>query len=155
MKNLIYSLAFIFIATTLTAQNEKNYKSFYKTFKEEKSIIGISAPIGIANWFIDSDEKELRNIIKRGNKVSILVFENETPIFDEIDHYLPSKIYEKFLTIKDKDSRIKILVKENKEKISEIIILIKDNNSFITMGIYGDFTYDDLSKLSETMHDKG
>lgn len=156
MKKLIYTLVFIFTVAILTAQNDKNYKNFYKTFKKEQSIFGISAPIGFANWFIDSDEKELRNIIKKGKKVRILVFNNDTSsIFDEINEYLPSKVYEKFITIKDKNARIKLLVRENKEKISEIIVLIKDKNSFITMGIYGDFSYVDLSKLSENVQEKG
>jgi len=155
MKKLLYTLVFIFTVATLTAQNDKNYKSFYKTFKKEQSIFGISAPISIANWFIDSEEKELRKIIKKGKKVRILIFDNVTSsIFDEINEYLPSKVYEKFITINDKNARIKLLVRENKEKISEIIVLIKDKNSLITMGIYGDFTYDDLSKLSDNMQDK-
>ena len=156
MKKIIYTLVFLFTVVTLTAQNDKNYKSFYKNFKKEQSVFGVSAPIAIANWFIDSDEKELRKIIKKGKTVRLLVFDNDnTSIFDEINEYLPSKLYEKFITIKDKNTRIKLLVRENKEMISEIIVLIKDKNAFITMGIYGKFTYDDLSKISENMQDKG
>ena len=156
MKKIIYTLVFLFTVVTLTAQNDKNYKSFYKNFKKEQSVFGISAPIAIANWFIDSDEKELRKIIKKGKKVRLLVFDNDdSSIFDKINEYLPSKLYEKFITIKDKNTRIKLLVRENKEMISEIIVLIKDKNAFITMGIYGKFTYDDLSKISENMQDKG
>jgi len=157
MKNTIYSLLFIFLATSLTAQTEKNYKTFYKTFKKEQSVFGISAPFSVANWFIDSEEKELKQIIKRGNKVRLLVFsDNNSSVYRDINHYLPANVYEKYLSIKNKDSKIKLLVREQKDRISEIIVLIKDNNSFVTMGIYGDFTYDDLNELSKNIQqDKG
>lgn len=155
MKNLIYSLLFIFISSTLVAQNNKNYKSFYTTYKKEKSIIGISAPIRLANLFIDHEEKELREIVRKGKKVRILVFDEiNTEINDAVKAYLPSNTYQKFLTIKDGDSRIKLLVREHDEAISEIIILIKDESSFVTLGIYGDFTYDDLSSLSNNFQSK-
>ena len=121
MKNTLYTLLFIFTFSTVTAQSDKNYKTFYKTFKKEQSVFSISAPVSMANWFIGSEEKELRKIIKRGNKVRVLVFSDEsTDVNKEINNYLPSKVYEKYLTIKDKDAKIKLLVREKKDGISEI-----------------------------------
>ncbi len=151
MRKIILSLSIIFISMNLSAQDEKNFKSFYKTYKKEKSIIGITAPISIARFFIDRDEKELRNIVKKGKKVRILIFDEVADNFkDDIKSHLPSKIYQKFMTIKDEGSTIKLLVKDNSDYISELIFLIQDKNSLVAMGIYGEFSYDDLKKLSDS-----
>lgn len=156
MKKIILSILVIFISISLNAQNEQNFKSFYKAFKKEKSIIGISAPIGLANLFIDRDEKELRNIIKKGKKVRILVFDEITKeINTSIKSFLPSNKYQKFMSIKDGDSFIELLVRDNMEYISEMIILIHDDNSLVAMGIYGEFSYNDLKKLSDNFQTQG
>ena len=152
MQKIIFSLLIIFISVNLYAQDEKNFKSFYKTYKKEKSIIGITAPIGIARFFIDKDEKELRNIIKKGKKVRILIFDTVANNFkNEINAYLPTDKYQKFMSVKDKSSTIKLLVKDNSDYITELIFLIQDGNSLVAMGIYGKFSYDDLKEFSSSI----
>lgn len=152
MKNLIYILLFVFCVSTLFAQDKKNYKSFYKTFKKEQSVFGITAPMHAAHLFIDFEEKELRKIIRKGRKVKVLVFEEDNSyVFKNINEFLPSSVYEEFLTIKDQGSKVKVLVKDEKEYVSEVVVLIKEENTLVTVGIYGKFTHDDILDLYKSI----
>jgi hypothetical protein len=159
MKKILYTLFFILLSSSFFAQNlqdEKNYHHFYKNHKNKDNIIGLSLPISLANLFIDSKEKELKQLISRGKKLRVLVFDKQTKeIKKDLNSYLPSSIYDKYLSIKDGKSRIKILVRDIEESITEIILLIQSENSLVTMGVYGKFTYNDLEKLADKINKKG
>lgn len=151
MKKYYSLLLAIFISFTLTAQNEKDFKTFYKTYKKEKSIIGISAPIGIANLFIDREEKELRKIVKKGKKVRILVFDNVSKKMNSnLKSYFPTKQYQNFMSVKEDGATIDFMVRDNLEFISELIVFVHDGDSLVAMGIYGEFTYNDLKELTDS-----
>ncbi len=55
------------------------------------------------------------------------------------------------MSVKDKSSTIKLLVKDNSDYITELIFLIQDGNSLVAMGIYGKFSYDDLKEFSSSI----
>lgn len=154
MKKLSSLFLLIFISGSLFAQNDKNFKSFYKTYKKEKSIIGISAPIGIAKFFIDRDEKELRRIIRKGKKVRILVFDEEPEnMIADIKSLLPAKHYQQFMSVKEDNAIIKFMVRDNLTFISELIIFVYEENSLVVMGIDGKFTYEDIKKLTDNFQE--
>lgn len=156
MKKIIYSLLVILTSYTLTAQNDKDFKSFYKEYKQEKSIIALSAPVGLANLFIDRDEKELRRVIKKGKKVRILIFDEANSKLDtDIKSYFPKDMYEKFMSVKDNQTSIELFTKDTTDYISEMIIFIHDKNSLIAIGIDGKFSYDDLKTLTDSFQNEG
>ncbi len=156
MKKIIYSILILLTSiTVVTAQTEKNFKSFYKDYKAEKSIIALSAPVSLANLFINRDEKELRKLIKKGKKVRILIFdETKSVIDDDIKSYLPEDKYQTFMSIKDNQSFIELLANDTTDYISEMIIFIHEKNSLVAIGIEGNFSYDDLKILTESFQSK-
>jgi hypothetical protein len=155
MEKLIYLLLTVFMSINIIAQSKKNFKSFYKDYKRERSIVALSAPIGLANIFIDSDEKELKKMIKKGKKVQILIMDEMTEeINSDIKSYLPDDKYQEYMSIKEGSSLIELIARNTSDSISEIIVFIRDKNSLIAMGIYGNFSYTDLKKLSKSINCK-
>jgi len=159
MKKLIL-LALWLMPWMLQAQTEV-IERFYEKYKEDErfSRVYISPKLmQMAGGFLnsnaengDEDAENLMELITRVKGIRILSAEKigGLSLFNEAMGELKKGLYEELMDVRDKESSLKFMVREEGGRIKELLMVSGSTNEFTLMSMQGDFTYQDLNMLSE------
>lgn len=159
MKKTIL-LALCLLPCWLQAQTEVIEK-FYEKYRQDErfSRVYISPKLmQMAGGFLssnmeqeDEDAKNLMELITRIKGIRILSAEKigGLSLFDEAMGELKKNLYEELMDVRDKESSLKFMVREEGGRIKELLMVSGSTSEFTFISMLGDFTYQDLNMLSE------
>jgi hypothetical protein len=164
MKKILFSLVCLLTAGILHAQSnaigdfENRYHSSGKYFsiRIEGGILKLLADLETD----DQDTKDFIHLINGINSIDIhSICKSETHFddseFRELLGRVKSEKYEDLMVVKDHDSNINFLIKENKGRVSDLVMLVNNLDEFLVMNITGDIDMHSIAKLSEKVNCRG
>jgi hypothetical protein len=109
------------------------------------------------------DADDINRILGKLNSIKILAVEDSTVLgkgvnfYDEIMKELPREKYNELMVVKDKESDVVFLAREDKGVIVELLLIAGGANSGdnVLISIQGQINLDDISKLSKTLNIEG
>ena len=111
----------------------------------------------------DEDADDLNEILGKLNSIKILAVDDPafvpkgTNFYDEIMKELPREKYNELMVVKEKDSDVVFLAREEKGTIVELLLLaggssVSDN---VLISIQGEINLENISKLSKSLNIQG
>lgn len=141
------------------AQDDAIQKFFSKYMEDEKfSRVYISPKMmQMAGGFLknnagnDAEAKELGQLISKIKGIRILSTDSPegSALYKEALATLNRNQYEDLMDVRDKDTNLKFMVREEGGLIRELTMVSGDPKSFTLLSMLGSFTYEDLNMLAE------
>jgi hypothetical protein len=153
----------VFASFHLSAQQGSVIDRFFQKYENDRSFTLVSITPKMFSMFAkvdagDADAKNMMRVIQKLKGLKILAKEDtrEGPrLYKEAAAFL-STDFEELMTVRDKDSDLKFLVKENaKGAISELIMLVGSNNEFMAMSLVGDIDLNEISLIAGSVNIQG
>lgn len=167
MKKLLFIICFIGFAATGFAQNKSIDRVFDKYAGQEgfttvyisKYMFSMFANLeGVE----DEDIKDVQDVFGKLTGIKILAVDDPSVLgegvnfYDEIMKDLPRDRYEELMVVKDSESDVIFLAREEKGVIVELLLVVGgegDSNALIA--ITGEIDLNTIAKLSQTMDIEG
>jgi hypothetical protein len=149
MRNFLFLFAFAFIALSANAQD---YALFWK-YKDYGGVtFSIPAPaIDLASLF--ADEREERQLIRKVNKVRVMVFEGESPVtakdLRKFDRRAKRRHLEELITVREGKNNVRIMIKDRRKAIRKVVVLVQSPEEFVLVSLKGRFKWKDINKLMD------
>jgi len=168
MKKLLIFIVLFVIPSLIRAQNEPVDALFDKYSGRD----GFTT-VYITKYMFDmfrskdvGDKKEaddINNVLGKLNSIKILAVEDSSVLgkgvnfYNEIMKDLPREQYKELMVVKDKESNVVFLAREEKGVIVDLLLIAggKDAGDNVLISIQGQINLEDISKLSKTMNIEG
>jgi hypothetical protein len=149
MKNTFALISLLFIGLVACSKETPNgFIKFYKQYHDEHGIISFKMSAGLANFFIDSEDKEAKEFMKKADKIVFLIADHSRQAMrDSMKICMPAEKYPTIMEVKDGQATITFTARKEKDSISEIIMTVIDHEQLVIMAIKGDFTTEDAKKI--------
>jgi hypothetical protein len=153
---LCFLSVFVFFSFTLKAQDF----GLYWKFKDYDGAVAVSAPgwlAKIGSLFIDEDEG--RQLVRKINKVRVLVFQDGSPLtakdFTRFRRKAEKRHLDELLTIREGKNRVQIYGKMRRNKIKKVVVMFDtpDDGSGM-LSLKGRFRLEDVTKAFNKMGKK-
>lgn len=156
----ILFLALCLLPWLAQAQTEV-IEQFYEKYRQDErfSRVYISPKLmqmagGFLNSNMDQKDEDAENLMELITKIKgIRILSAEKigglALFNEAMGDLKKDLYEELMDVRDKDSSLKFMVREEGGRIKELLMVSGSTSEFTLMSMQGDFTYQDLNMLSE------
>ena len=167
MKKLLFIVCFVGISAAGMAQNKSIDRVFDKYAGQEGfTTVYISkymfSMFANMEGIEDDDLKEVQDVFGKLTGIKILAVDDKDALgegvnfYDEIMKDLPRNEYEELMVVKDSDSDVVFLAREEDGVIVELLLIVGgkgDDNALIA--ITGEINLSTIAKLSETMNIDG
>jgi len=109
------------------------------------------------------ENEELNQVLGKLDNIKILAVDNEVPVREHVNFYneimkeLPREQYKELMVIKDKDSDVVFLARENKGVIVELLLIAggSSNSDNVLISIQGVIDLANISKISKGLGIEG
>ncbi len=167
MKKLLLIVCFIGLSGIILAQNKSVDRVFDKyAGKEGVTTVYISKYMFsmFANLedIEDKDLKEVQDVFGKLTGIKILVVEDDDVLgegvnfYDEIMKDLPRDQYEELMVVKDSESDVIFLAREEKGVIVELLLVVGgEGDDNVLIAITGEIDLNTIAKLSKAMDIEG
>jgi hypothetical protein len=164
MKRLLFIICFIGLTSAIFGQNKSIDRVFDKYAGQEgfttvyisKYMFSMFAQLDEVE---DEDLEEVQRIFGKLNGIKILASEDESPeginFYDEIMKDLPRKEYEELMVVKDSESDVIFLAREEKDVIVELLLIVSGDNDNALIAITGEIDLNTIAKLGSAMNIDG
>jgi len=165
MYILLLLCGLMIIPTEQSAQT-KEINKFYKKYKLKNNSHNVTIPgwlIGvgadIARLSVDTrEEKESLKLLKKVNKMKILVFENDNPVKDKhIDKLFTGLKHDQFedlVFVRDEETRVNIMIREDSDRIKNLFILVREPEEFAMVSMKTNMTIDQINEVINLMEEE-
>jgi hypothetical protein len=167
MKRIVIFMVFFLIPVLIRAQNGPVDKLFDKyAGKDGFTTVYISKYM--FDMFRSDDIKgqeadDINNVLGKLTAIKILTVENPEFVgsglnfYDEIMKELPREQYKELMVVKDKESDVVFLAREEKNIIVELLLIVggEDVTDNVLISIQGQIDLETISKLSKTLNIEG
>lgn len=163
MKRLCLLLLLITAGTGLFAQQVSTIDRFFQKYENDQTFTLVSITPKMFSMFskvnINSAEgKDFMTVVKKLRGLKILVKENTKEgnrLYQEASSLL-TKDLEELMTVRDKGSLVKFMVRENTAgNIAELVMLVGSNEEFVAMSLWGDIDLNEISQIANGMNVSG
>lgn len=154
MKTYALALFGLLLAITSCAKEPvEGYKKFYRDYRDSPNVTSFKVPAGFASFFIDKEDKEVKDFLKKMDDISFLILKeaNNQTIFD-LNKNLPEKLYKEIMVVKDGSSEVTFLARDNGKTIEEILMTVVEENELVIMCMTGDFTREDAKRIAKSIN---
>jgi hypothetical protein len=167
MKRLLFIICFIGVSAVTLAQNKSTDRIFDKySGKEGFTTVFISkymfSMFADLEGVEDKDIKEAQEVFGRLTGIKILAVEDDDALgpgvnfYDEIMKDLPRDRYEELMVVKDSESDVVILAREEKGVIIELLLIAGgEGDENVLIAITGEIDLNTISKLGKTLDIEG
>lgn len=162
MKRVTLILLLALAAPRLWAQNSI-IDRFFQKYENDRTFTLVSVTPKMFSMFskldIKTDEGQgVMQVVRKLKGLRIIAKENtkEGPrLYSEAASFL-NKEFEELMTVRDGNSDLKFMVKENsKGNIAELIMLVGSNDEFLAMSLVGDIDLDEIAQIANNMNIQG
>ncbi len=166
MKKLLLIVCFIGLSAVIMAQNLSIDRVFDKyAGKEGFTTVYISkymfSMFANLDNVEDEDVKEVQDVFGKLTGIKILAVEDEDMVgegvnfYDEIMKDLPRNEYQELMVVKNSESDVVFLAREEKGVIVELLLIVGGEGDNALIAITGEIDLATISKLSRTMDIEG
>jgi hypothetical protein len=154
MKKIILLAGALLIPFILMAQNPAVDKLFDKyQGKEGFTTVLINKDVFKLISDSDNEEHDMNKTLEKISGIKILAQEDkevtgDLNFYDELKQNMDFKKYEELVTVKEKDQDVRIIARENNNRIAELLIIVGGEDN-VLVWVEGNFTFEELSELSE------
>ncbi len=150
----------ILILSTLAANAQEDaITRFFSKYQNDESFTQINITGRMFGLFTnfeaeDEEDQEMIDAVSKVKGLKILAKEdisNGQALYEEAFRLIDSKEYEELMTIREKESDMKFLIKEKDGIIEELLMVIGSDDSFFLLSLVGDIDLKQISKLSKSM----
>lgn len=110
-----------------------------------------SAAIDIGSWFVD--EKTDRVLLRKVNKVRVMVFEDASPVkkkdLAKFDRRAKRRHLEDLVYVRDGKTHVRIMAKEKRKAIRKVVVLVQSPDAFVLVSAKGYLRLDDINRIIE------
>jgi hypothetical protein len=162
MRRLLLALVMVIASTQLFAQGS-SVDRFFQKYENDRAFTLVSVTPKMFSMFTKLDIKtqegqQFLNIVKKIKGLKILAKENTKDglrLFQEASAMI-TKDYEELMTVRDGESDLRFLVKENAQgNIAELIMLIGSTDEFLAMTLMGNIDLAEISQIAGEMNIQG
>ena len=160
MKNSVLTLVLSLLSTVVFAQDDAITKYFSK-YDNDENFTHVTVTSRMFGLFAnldseDQEDKELLDAISKVKGLRIIAKDEISTaeadaLYNEAFKLIPMKTYDELMTVKDKESDMKFLIKEEKGIITELLMVIHGKTEFFLLSLVGDIDLKQISRLSKTM----
>lgn len=164
MKRFLLLLMAVFASFHLSAQQGSVIDRFFQKYENDRNFTLVSITPKMFSMFakVDAGDAEAKNMMKVIQKLKglrILAKEDTKDgprLYKEAAAFLGSD-FEELMTLRDKDSDLKFMVKENGKNgnISELIMLVGSSSEFMAMSLVGDIDLNEISLIAGSVNIQG
>ncbi len=131
----------------------KDFTAFYNKYEDDAGVVSFQVPAGLARMFVDKEDKDADNFVKKMDKIRFFISEHDNGKYDKtIETYLPDGVYNDLMIVKNDGSTIIFKMKEPKAgKIKEIVLTVSNPDSFVAISFSGDFTLEDAKQMTSSI----
>jgi len=154
MKKIILLAGALLIPFILMAQNPAVDKLFDKyQGKEGFTTVLINKDVFKLISDSDNEEHDMNKTLEKISGIKILAQEDkevtgDLNFYDELKQNMDFNKYEELVTVKEKDQDVRIIARENNNRIAELLIIVGGEDN-VLVWVEGNFTFEELSELSE------
>lgn len=142
----ITTLIVLFLAITITAQ-DNTFKQFYKSHKKEAEI-SLNVPGFLARMFIDNEDVDEEELLKKASNFKILVFNNEEGVRSDFTKFVKKNKFKTLVRVKDDGNRAEVYFVERGDYIREIVIMAgSKEEELVLLGLKTKLTKDELASI--------
>ncbi len=160
MKRLFFIICLIGFTTAIFAQNKSIDRVFDKYAGQEgfttvyisKYMFSMFANLDNVE---DKDMDEVKQIFGKLNGIKILASEDGSPVginfYEEIMKDLPRQEYEELMVVKDSESDVVFLAREDRGVIVELLLIVSGDDDNALIAITGEIDLNTIAKLSSAL----
>jgi len=149
MKKLIGIIALVSVAFSLNAQ--KSIDDLFAKYSGKEGFVSVTINGNLLKLAADLGEED-ENLPKNINTIRILAQDednmNVDNFYDQVIKDIDLSRYEEFMSVMEKDEKVRMLVRVEGDKFSEFLLIAggKDSNAIIQ--IRGQMTLDEAKKFA-------
>lgn len=149
MKTITISFLLTMCAVSVQSQDYGLYWK-YKDY-DGISLTIPSAAIDIGSWFVD--EKTDRMLMRKVDKVRVMVFEDYSPITErdlkKFDRKAKRRHLDDMVYVRDGKTRVRIMAKERRNTIRKVVVFVNSPEAFVMVSVKGRLRLDDINRVLE------
>lgn len=160
MKKLTVILLILAISGASFAQDDAISK-FFDKYQEDEDFTHVTITSRMFSLFAnldveEEDNQELLDAISKVKGLKILAKDGinqseANALYKEAFELIPTKEYDELMSIRDKDTDMKFLIKEEGKIITELVMVMHGDEEFFLLSLIGDIDLKQISKLSKSM----
>jgi CRISPR/Cas system-associated protein endoribonuclease Cas2 len=167
MKRILIIIAFFAIPLILKAQNTP-VDALFDKYAGKEGFTTVYITKYMFDMFRSKDSKEkdaddINRILGKLNSIKILAVEDSSVLGKGVNFYkeimkdLPREKYNELMVVKDKESDVVFLAREDKGVIVELLLIAggAEASSNVLICIQGQINLEDISKLTKTLDIEG
>lgn len=167
MKKLMVFIALVGMTVAATAQN-KSIDRIFDKYAGQKGITTVYISKYMFSMFAnldgveDKDVEDLQQVFGKLTGIKILAVEDASALgkgvnfYDEIMRDLPRNEYEELMVVKDSESDVVFLAKEEKGVIVELLLIVGgEGDENVLIAITGEINLNSIAKLSKAFDIEG
>ncbi len=154
---LIITMAF----TSVAFAQEDAISRFFAKYEADENFTHITITSRMFGLFadLDADEEEDRELLDAVSKVKGLKIitkdelsrQEAEDLYEEAFDLIPEKEYDELMSVNDKDTDMKFLIKEENGVITELVMVMHGDSEFFLLSLIGDIDLKQISRLSKSM----
>ncbi len=156
MKNIILLLTIIVSATLFNNKSfGQDLNTLYADYAGNEKVNTVnlqSGLIGLAANFLKEEDKELKDVIRSIDNIRLMITEDKNTgqnISDEANRIMNKMDYEELVRMNDEGEKIRVLAKQDGQKVQELIVMIDEEDESILLQLNGNI---DLDKVSAALN---
>jgi len=160
MKRLFFIICFIGFTTAVFAQNNSIDRVFDK-YAGQEGFTTVYISKYMFSMFANLDDvedeelEEVQQVFGKLNGIKILASEDGSPeginFYDEIMKDLPRQEYEELMVVKDSESDVIFLAREESGVIVELLLIVSGDDDNALIAITGEIDLKTIAKLGSAM----
>jgi len=157
----------LLLAPAISFSQTKNINSFYKAFR----VLDHNVKMTVPGWMIDvgadiaklstdcPQEKESLNLLKKVNKVKLLVSSNNNPKKDQLitDLFplLRQDSFEDLIQVRDQGTKVNVMVREDdkNQKIKNLFVLVREPEEIVMLSMKTNLRMEEVNDVLNLMED--
>jgi Domain of unknown function (DUF4252)/Secretion system C-terminal sorting domain len=157
MKKICFALLLAMgLLTSLTAQNVTPLSDFIERHRYDRDMTYVFLSkemfeVVSKAEVTDQDWKKVQNVVKDFGSLIILAADSTTQgsaLFAEANRLIPSEL-EELLTVRDDDTNVRFLIKEEGDVITDLVLLVGSPDEFVLVHFNGRFELKNFMQLTE------
>jgi hypothetical protein len=164
MKKLFLSVLFLLGGFIAMAQSQAVEK-FNKKYNADGKYLSLSIEGGILKLIseIDTNDEnagDFQKTICGLKSINLYKFNRRESVLDAkniriLKNDIRKEKFEELMKVRDGDTHIDFLIKENKGIVSDLLLMVDETDEFILLSFSGEIDLAALSRLSDDLHIEG
>jgi len=164
MKKTTLLLVIMAFASIAFAQDDAISK-FFSKYEDDDSFTHVTITSRMFGLFAnldaeDEEDKELLDAVSKVKGLKILVKDSTggndaKRLYMDAFKLIPENEYDELMSIKDKGTNMKFLIKEKDKIITELVMVMHGHQQFFLLSLIGDIDLKQISRLSKSMNIDG